>query len=148
MQVFGPAIHELKSLDALNTSARQWYNAVLGTSQSEAFLTVQGSAYIDVRDVAEAHTLALEKEAAGGERFIISAGSYVWQDWLDAAHSLSPSPIPSHPNLPLGYPGAGKTAKPPVRYDTSKASRVLGIRYRTKEEVTRDTLADFERRKW
>ncbi|KAG6864908.1 hypothetical protein C0991_006437 [Blastosporella zonata] len=79
--VFGPAIHDVKNVDALNTSSRQWYDAVLGEGQSEAFLKVQGSAYIDVRDVAEAHTLALEKEAAGGERFVISAGSYVWQDW-------------------------------------------------------------------
>ncbi|KAH0589925.1 hypothetical protein H2248_000115 [Termitomyces sp. 'cryptogamus'] len=146
--VFGPAIHELESPDALNTSLRQWYDAVLGNNQNETFLKVQGSAYIDVRDVAEAHTLALEKEAAGGERIIISVGSYVWQDWLDVARSLSPSPIPSHPNLPVGYPGAGATAKPPVRYDTSKAQRILGLKYRTKVEVTRDTLADFERRGW
>ncbi|KNZ74715.1 NADPH-dependent methylglyoxal reductase GRE2 [Termitomyces sp. J132] len=143
--VFGPAIHELESPDALNTSLRQWYDAVLGNNQNETFLKVQGSAYIDVRDVAEAHTLALEKEAAGGERIIISVGSYVWQDW---PRSLSPSPIPSHPNLPVGYPGAGATAKPPVRYDTSKAQRILGLKYRTKVEVTRDTLADFERRGW
>ncbi|KAG5719284.1 putative uncharacterized oxidoreductase [Termitomyces sp. T112] len=146
--VFGPAIHELKSLDALNTSLRQWYDAVLGNNQNETFLKVQGSTYIDVRDVAEAHTLALEKEAAGGERIIISAGSYVWQDWLDVARSLSPSPIPSHPNLPAGYPGAGATAKPPLSYDTSKAQRILGLKYRTKVEVTRDTLADFEKRGW
>ncbi|KAG5719285.1 NADPH-dependent methylglyoxal reductase GRE2 [Termitomyces sp. T112] len=146
--VFGPAIHELESPDALNTSLRQWYDAVLGNNQNETFLKVQGSAYIDVRDVAEAHTLALEKEAAGGERIIISAGSYVWQDWLDVARSLSPSPIPSHPDLPVGFPGAGATAKPPVRYDTSKAQRILGLKYRTKVEVTRDTLADFERRGW
>ena len=71
----------IKSPDALNTSVRQWYDAVLGNNQDETFLKSQGSTYIDVRDVAEAHTLALEKEAAGGERIIISAGSYVWQDW-------------------------------------------------------------------
>ncbi|KAG6830276.1 hypothetical protein H0H92_001542 [Tricholoma furcatifolium] len=146
--VFGPAIHELKNVDALNTSSRQWYDAVLVDGKSESFLKTQGSSFIDVRDVAEAHTLALEKEAAGGERIIISAASYVWQDWLDAANSLSPSPIPSHPKLPVGYPGAGKTAKPPVRYDTSKGERILGLKYRTAVEVTRDTLADFEKRGW
>ena len=33
-----------------------------------------GGCWIDVRDVSEAHVLALEKEAAGGERIIISGG--------------------------------------------------------------------------
>ncbi|KAG6917263.1 hypothetical protein DXG01_003210 [Tephrocybe rancida] len=143
-----PAIHEIKNLDALNASSRQWYDAVLGNTQSETFLKVQGSAYIDVRDVAEAHTLALEKEAAGGERIIISAGSCVWQDWIDAANALSPPAVLSRSKIAVGFPGAGKTAKAPVEYNTSKAARILGLKYYTKEEVARDTLADFERRGW
>ncbi|KAG6856805.1 hypothetical protein H0H87_000502 [Tephrocybe sp. NHM501043] len=146
--VFGPAIHELHDANDLNTSLHQWYETVLGDAKSEAFLTVAGHAFIDVRDLAEAHALALEKDAAGGERIIVSAGSFVWQDWLDAANSFNPSPIPSHPKLAVGYPGAGATAKPPVAYDSSKAARILGIKYRTKEDVTRDTLADFENRGW
>jgi nucleoside-diphosphate-sugar epimerase len=40
-----------------------------------------GGAWIDVRDLGLAHRLALEKDAAGGERLIISAGSFKWQDW-------------------------------------------------------------------
>ena len=39
------------------------------------------SEWIDVRDVALAHVLALQKEEAGGERIIISSGKWVWQDW-------------------------------------------------------------------
>lgn len=38
------------------------------------FLSQNGSCYVDVRDLAEAHRLALEKEGAGGERIIINAG--------------------------------------------------------------------------
>jgi nucleoside-diphosphate-sugar epimerase len=34
----------------------------------------------DVRDVAEAHVLALEKDKAGGERIFVTPGTYVWQD--------------------------------------------------------------------
>ncbi|KAF5376911.1 hypothetical protein D9615_007319 [Tricholomella constricta] len=140
--VFGPAIHDVNSPDALNTSARQWYETVLVDGKSKDFLTKQGSAYIDVRDVAETHVLALEKEAAGGERIIISAGEFL----LDVANALSPSPIPSHPSLPVGY--SGVPWKAPVEYDTSKGARILGLKYRTKEELTRDTLADFEKRGW
>ncbi|KAG5650224.1 hypothetical protein H0H81_000267 [Sphagnurus paluster] len=136
--VFGPPIHDVKDPASLNTSARAWYDAVLVDGKSKDFLTTQGSAYIDVRDVAEAHVLALEKEAAGGERIIISA--------VDAARALVPSPIPSHATLPVGYPGI--PSKPPVEYDTSKAARILGLKYRSKEELTRDTLADIEKRGW
>lgn len=41
------------------------------------FLANTGTCWVDVRDVAEAHALALEKEAAGGERIIISKGKSV-----------------------------------------------------------------------
>lgn len=34
-----------------------------------------------MRDVAAAHRLALEKEAAGGRRFLVSGGMFVWQDF-------------------------------------------------------------------
>jgi hypothetical protein len=33
-------------------------------------------------------------------------------------------------------------------YDTAKANRILGLKYRTIEETTRDTLADYEARGW
>jgi hypothetical protein len=40
-----------------------------------------GAAWIDVRDLGLAHQLALEKEEAGGERLIVSAGTFKWQDF-------------------------------------------------------------------
>ncbi len=69
---------------------------------------------------------------------------------VDAANSLSPSPIPSHSDLPKGKPGAGKDNKPKIIYDARKASRILGpeLKYHSVEETTRDTLADFEKRGW
>ena len=50
--------------------------------------------------------------------------------------------------LVVGVPGAGLTAKPPVRYDTAKAARILGLKYRSVEEMTRDALVDFHRKGW
>ncbi|KAJ8703506.1 hypothetical protein PTI98_002124 [Pleurotus ostreatus] len=64
---------------------------------SSETLTPTGSCWIDVRDLAEGHAKALEVPDAGGERIIISAGPYVWQDWskpyveVDVAQGLSPS---------------------------------------------------------
>jgi len=82
---------------------------------------------------------------------------------VDVANSLKPSPIPSHANLPKGNPGS--TNKIYLsQVDAGKCGRILGmvagpegselgltgerIRYRTKEECTRDTLADFEAKGW
>ena len=35
---------------------------------------VTSAAWVDVRDIAMAHVIALEQEEAGGERIIVSAG--------------------------------------------------------------------------
>lgn len=39
------------------------------------------SSYVDVRDLALAHARALTTPEAGGERIIVSASVYKWQDW-------------------------------------------------------------------
>ena len=36
-----------------------------------------------MRDLGEAHVVALEKEAAGGERMIVRAGVFAYQKWDD-----------------------------------------------------------------
>ena len=42
---------------------------------------VHSATFVDVRDIAEAHTRALKTPAAGGQRFIISAGCFKYQDF-------------------------------------------------------------------
>lgn len=149
--VFGPAIHEVSSPDALNTSAATFYNYVADGAKANAagneFLANTGTCWIDVRDLAEAHALALEKQAAGGERIIIDAGLWKWQDFIDAANDLNPPPK-LKTTLPVGVRGAGKTAKHLTIYNAAKAGRILGLKYRTIAETTRDTLADYEARGW
>jgi len=66
---------------------------------------------------------------------------------VEIANSLSPSPIPSH-TLPRVMPGAGINTVYMVTFDSTKSDRILGLKYRSKEELTRDTLADFEARAW
>ncbi|KAG7448146.1 D-lactaldehyde dehydrogenase [Guyanagaster necrorhizus] len=142
--VFGPFIHDVPSLNALNTSAKLWYNVVAqmdkGGLSSDAILTQPGHGWVDVRDLAEAHVLALEVEAAGGERIIISAGSCVWQDFINAAQSVSTSRT-----LPKAVPGDTRYA---IVFDTSKEKRLLGLKFRTMEETARDVLSDFDRLEW
>jgi nucleoside-diphosphate-sugar epimerase len=51
------------------------------TEESSPATRHTGSCWIDVRDLGRAHVLALLKAQAGGERIIVSAGPFVWQDW-------------------------------------------------------------------
>ncbi|KAF9489182.1 NAD(P)-binding protein [Pleurotus eryngii] len=152
--VFGPVIHEVASREALNTSSAHLLDLLLTPSSSpnamstEA-LTTTGSSWIDVRDVAEAHTRALERAEAGGERIIVCAEPFVWQDWIDVARSLSPPvALPPHHQLAVGVPGGGKNAVYKIRFDASKAARILGIEYRSKEEPVRALLEDVVAKGW
>ncbi|KAG1731354.1 uncharacterized protein EDB91DRAFT_1154692 [Suillus paluster] len=152
--VFGPAIHAVTTASSLNTSAMLFYNHVAHPNSSGAtneFLASTGTCWTDVRDLAGAHVLSLEKEAAGGERIIISAGNWKWQDFIDAANAISPPPKLATGGLPKGNPGAGTGHPSTVHllyYETAKAARILGLKYRTITETTKDTLADYEAKGW
>ena len=69
---------------------------------------------------------------------------------VDAANSLSPSPLPSH-KLQIGFPEINQVEGGPeylVKYDNSKQDSILGIKFRSKLETTRDMLEDFSKRGW
>ncbi|KAJ7813659.1 D-lactaldehyde dehydrogenase [Mycena olivaceomarginata] len=136
--ILGPVIHEVSSPDALNTSARQMHGVFTKPDAAAS----GGGCWVDVRDIALAHVLALQKQEAGGERTIISAGAFKWQDWLDAA------PAESKSKYQKGTPGAGKDAVHPVRYDASKSKRILGMQYRSMEETAEAVVDDYEQRGW
>ena len=60
---------------------------------------------------------------------------------VDAANKLSPSPY-SKP-LSKGTPGV---AVRNITFDTSKEKRILGIKFRTTEDLVKDMLTEFETR--
>ncbi|KAH7912524.1 hypothetical protein BJ138DRAFT_1112243 [Hygrophoropsis aurantiaca] len=126
--VFGPSMHKMSTPSDLNASS---------------------CAYVDVRDLAEAHALALEKPDAGSKRIIICAGVCKWQDFINAANAISPPPRLSQP-LPVGNPGSGIASTTAVlfSYKTNRAIQILGLQYRSVADITKDILADFEARGW
>ncbi|KAF8959849.1 hypothetical protein BDZ97DRAFT_1940549 [Flammula alnicola] len=126
--VFGPPIHDIASLNSGGScSSYTW---------------------VDVRDTAMGHVLALEKGEAGGERIITCAGSFIWQEWLDALSSISPNPLPSHAIF-RGFPEILEGEKVyQVSYDTSKEARILRVKFHTKVETSKDTLEEFATRGW
>ncbi|RDB20372.1 Ketoreductase azaE [Hypsizygus marmoreus] len=144
--VFGYAIHEVDKPENLNESLSVLYKALVKGTTPEAELTQSGNNWIDVRDLAEAHTRALQKDDAAGHRFIVTAGPHLLQDFINIAHTLDPSPIPKE-KFPPAIP-EDKLPGPTITYDTTPAQDILGLTYRTKEETTRDFLTDIAKRGW
>ncbi|OSD07838.1 NAD-P-binding protein [Trametes coccinea BRFM310] len=140
--VFGPAIHDVDIPDNLNESARDWFfNVVRGKLDNDALVNI-GSSYVDVRDLALAHSLALQKPEAAGERIIVSAGPWKWQDFVSAAHRFDN-------RLPAGNKSYDPTkAVHLIQYSPDKERRILGIQFRSLEETTKDTIDDFKARGW
>lgn len=79
--VYGPTIHEVASAEELNTSVKDFYLAIFKHVKTpEQVATIQGS-WVDVREVSLGHLRAIQKEEAGGHRFILTSGNWSWQDW-------------------------------------------------------------------
>lgn len=52
-----------------------WYEIVVTDSPKTKAALSESNSWADVRDIALGHVLALEKDAAGGERIITAAGA-------------------------------------------------------------------------
>ncbi|RPD65277.1 NAD(P)-binding protein [Lentinus tigrinus ALCF2SS1-7] len=140
--VFGPFLHDVDKPENLNESAREFYDTVVKGTKDKTALVNLGSSYVDVRDLALAHALAITKQEASGNRIIVSAGAFKWQDFVSAAHKY-------YSSLPAGnteYDPAKATHF--LRYAPEKQQRLLGIKFKTVEETTKDTLDDFKARGW
>ncbi|KAI0746587.1 NAD(P)-binding protein [Daedaleopsis nitida] len=140
--IFGPIVHEAPTLESFGGTARYWLNSVvLAQAQGDA-LTKNGWAFVDVRDLARGHFLGLTVPEAGGERLLISGHRYVWQHFVDVAHRWDEK-------LPAGDPSFKEDGVVySVEYNREKSQRVLGMKYRTLEETTKDTLEDYRGRGW
>ncbi|PCH42507.1 NAD(P)-binding protein [Wolfiporia cocos MD-104 SS10] len=145
--VYGPAIHEVESPEALNESLNAWYRSVFKNLHEPAQASSIGYGFladwIDVRDVADAHYLALQKEQAANQRIIISAGNWKWQDWINTARKFGVETSKGDDSYDP------TVAVHMIQYDVSRAKAVLGInKYYSIEETTKDTIDDFKARGW
>lgn len=124
--VFGPIMHQVASPDKINTSVANFYAYLQGKKTDDDLGATAGN-WIDVRDVALAHFLALTKPEASMQRFIISSGPFCGQDVVDVLHTF-PGDISK--KVPVGKPGAGKEIdKKSNAHSGAKAEKVLGLEY-------------------
>ncbi|KAI1794357.1 NAD(P)-binding protein [Ganoderma leucocontextum] len=128
--VFGLLLHEADKPESLNQSARDWYETMVkGVLDNDALVNI-GSSYVDVRELAQGRVLAVTQQEAGGERVVISAGPWKWQDFVNVAHRL-------YPSQPAGNPSDDST---------TAVHLLLVVKFKTLKETAKDTLDDFQAR--
>ena len=136
--VFGPVVHYLNSLDAVNTSNERIRDMMQGKMKDKMAPT--GTyLWVDVRDVALAHVKAIEVPEAAGKRFLVTAGYMTNKAIIEAIRGGFPelaSSLPSDPEDDL--------PKDVYKYDNSRSRDVLGITYRSLKECVVDTVKSLQ----
>ncbi|RAL16171.1 SDR family oxidoreductase [Aspergillus homomorphus CBS 101889] len=137
--IFGPALGEPnRGNNRLNESSEVIYNLINGSRSNvpdHDFL-----AFANVSDVAEAHYQAYTREEAGGERFLVSGGRFLYGEACEVIRKRFPQLRKKVPHA-----GGGAAVETYVA-DGSKAERVLGLRYRSLEDTLVETVDDLLRR--
>ncbi|KAI9742971.1 MAG: methylglyoxal reductase (NADPH-dependent) gre2 [Claussenomyces sp. TS43310] len=130
--VYGPVIHSLSSLDSINTSNARFVSLLKGSPSTSCPPTVN-YLFIDVRDLALAHVLALEKREAEDQRFLVTAGNY---SNAEIAQVIGEEYPEFKGKMPIGE--ALKSGERPATgvngYDNSKSIELLGLQYRPLKE--------------
>lgn len=79
--IFGPILHEVTDPSKLNLSLAMFYGTLVSKIRSVEEVAQEHRVWVDVRDAALGHVLAIISPDAGGQRIICSGGSFVWQEW-------------------------------------------------------------------
>ena len=131
--VYGPVRHGLSSLEDLNTSNRRILNLMLGRPRG----LVGSSIFVDVRDLAEAHVLAITVPEAAGQRFFMTGGLATEGLMGDIIRKRFPEYAPNV-SSDLNY------SVPAYGIDNSKSIQVLKIKYRDVEDTIVDTVKSLQ----
>nr|XP_036577261.1 ketoreductase [Colletotrichum truncatum]KAF6784200.1 ketoreductase [Colletotrichum truncatum] len=142
--VFGPLTLPLESISEINTSNSAVVDLLAGkwrenTPESTVFVCV------DVRDVALAHILAMEKEEAANQRFLTIGNRFGNRDIVDIVRRNFPEYADKLPTPDVK--GGELPSKDEMHgYDNSKTTNILGIKWRPLETSIVDlvkSLAEY-----
>ncbi|KAF5525808.1 Ketoreductase azaE [Colletotrichum aenigma] len=142
--VLGPVVHHFADLSSINTSNERVVDLVKGKWKEEVAPTGAAYLWIDVRDLALAHIMALEKAEAGGKRLFTTAG---WFSNAEIAEVVRKNFPDLKERLPA--PGTKGGEQPPkdkvYGYDDSETAKILGIKWRSLEESISDLVKDLKK---
>ncbi|KAJ8489564.1 hypothetical protein ONZ51_g2838 [Trametes cubensis] len=140
--VMGPLPRDLSSPSEMGSSPRHLYDqlfAVPAPPRREP----RCFNYVDVHDVVDVHVRALEVEAAGGERILVSSHVCTWQDWLDAAKALGVLP-----KLDKKDPLAEGDYPPHPTSSNEKAKRLFNMEFKTLPETFKEVYEQWSALGW
>jgi nucleoside-diphosphate-sugar epimerase len=139
--VLGPIVHYLNSLDGLNTSNQRIRDIMLGKAKDE--IPPTGTyLWVDVRDLADCHVAAIEKDDAANKRFFITAGYFSNKEIAQAIeknYSQYKDDLPSESTPGGDYPSEGV-----YKYNNKRTIEVLGIKFKSLEESIKDTVKSLQ----
>lgn len=102
--------------------------------------------WVDVRDIADAHVLAMEKAEAAKKRFFVTAGYFSNRQIAEIVAENFPElkdKAPTGEALKSGdFPEEGPESV--VKYDNSRVKEVLGVRFRGLKECVVDTVKSLQ----
>ncbi|EOD45917.1 putative nadph-dependent methylglyoxal reductase gre2 protein [Neofusicoccum parvum UCRNP2] len=139
--VFGPVMHNLSSMAALNTSNQVIAAFVMGKCKSGIPPTT-AFIWTDVRDLALGHVLAMEKEEAGGKRFFFTSGHFANKELAAIIRNNFPEYEDKLP--PAEDQGGDFPAEGVYKIDNSQTKQVLGIEFTSFEKCIVDTVKSFK----
>jgi nucleoside-diphosphate-sugar epimerase len=139
--VLGPVVHHLNSLEAINTSNQRIRNFIQGKCKDE--IPDTGTyIWVDVRDLALAHVKAMELPEAADKRFFVTAGYFTNKQICDIIRKHFPEykdKLPTPETKGGDFPEGGV-----YKYNNSRATEVLGLKWRTLEESIVDTVKSLQ----
>ena len=141
--VYGPPIQEVdvtKGVEGLNTSIKRLVSSVQGRDPNFApkVATPGLPAWVDVRDVAEAHLRSLAVLPAGvSERFLLCGGVDYFEDGLAGLRAKG--------EIGLGEEGAKCDRAKHFGLERSKAEKMLGLEFHAFQTTMEDTWEEVKR---
>ena len=143
--VLGPVVHHLATLDSINTSNARIV-AMLQGKAKDGLSPTGNFLFVDVRDIALAHVLCLEKDVAAGQRFFVTAGNFNNRMICEIIRDKFPEyrdrlPEGEESLRPGDYPADGQY----YRYDNGKSKQVLGLEYGGLEKAVVDAVKSLQR---
>ncbi|KAI7218185.1 NAD(P)-binding protein [Hortaea werneckii] len=139
--VLGPIVHYLNSLDALNTSNQRVRDIMMGKAKDE--IPPTGTfIWVDVRDLALCHVLAMEKEGAANKRFFITTGYFSNKEIAEIIGKNFPQYKEGLPSA--STPGGDYPEEGVYKIDNSNVVNTLGVKFRPLEESIVDTVKSLQ----
>jgi len=133
--IYGPPLHEIdaaKGIAGLNTSLKRLLSSVTGQENSKGRVPTFGlPAFIDVRNVADAHVAALALKKGVSERFTLCGGLAYFEDGVAGLRAAG--------EKGLGSEGERIDRTAWYTIDRTRAEEVLGLRFIGFEKTVGDT---------